>query len=98
MASIARRDVEILAHITAPSRGSDDARYRTLAQAYLDFECVERYIISDGLRGDEVEEAETQLQEELARSTQNSQASYQPPQEDPESIPISIRSSQNVYL
>lgn len=32
------RDVEILVHITAPSRGKDDARYRALASAYLEFE------------------------------------------------------------
>lgn len=29
---------EILVHITAPSAAADDARYRALAQAYLDFE------------------------------------------------------------
>lgn len=31
-------DVEILVHITAPSRAADDARYRALASAYLDFQ------------------------------------------------------------
>ncbi|CAH0001128.1 unnamed protein product [Clonostachys byssicola] len=31
-------DVEILVHVTAPSRVVDDATYRQLAQAYLDFE------------------------------------------------------------
>lgn len=30
-------NVEILVHVTAPCRTVDDARYRTLAQAYLDF-------------------------------------------------------------
>ena len=31
-------EVEILVHITAPSRAVDDSRYRSLASAYLDFE------------------------------------------------------------
>lgn len=31
-------EVEILIHITAPSRATDDSRYRSLASAYLDFE------------------------------------------------------------
>jgi hypothetical protein len=31
-------DVEILIHIAAPSRASDDVRYRALASAYLDFQ------------------------------------------------------------
>lgn len=31
-------ETEILVHITAPSRASDDASYRTLADAYLSFE------------------------------------------------------------
>ncbi|GKT54995.1 hypothetical protein ColTof4_08144 [Colletotrichum tofieldiae] len=30
-------NVEILVHVTAPCRTADDARYRALAQAYLDF-------------------------------------------------------------
>lgn len=32
------RNVEILIHITAPSRASDDVRYRSLASAYIDFQ------------------------------------------------------------
>ncbi|TQV95714.1 hypothetical protein IF1G_05543 [Cordyceps javanica] len=35
MASQSSGDVEILVHVTAPSRVSDDATYRRLAQAYL---------------------------------------------------------------
>ena len=31
-------EVEILVHITAPSRAADDKKYRSLASAYLDFE------------------------------------------------------------
>ncbi|KAI1437535.1 hypothetical protein GGR50DRAFT_45070 [Xylaria sp. CBS 124048] len=34
-------DVEILIHIEAPSKAADDARYRSLAAAYLDFEPAE---------------------------------------------------------
>ena len=41
MPGTARGDVEIWVHTTAPSRGQDDARYRALAQAYLDFEPAE---------------------------------------------------------
>lgn len=35
-------EVEILIHITAPSRAVDDSRYRSLASAYLDFELEAR--------------------------------------------------------
>ncbi|KAH7354846.1 hypothetical protein BKA65DRAFT_394962 [Rhexocercosporidium sp. MPI-PUGE-AT-0058] len=38
MAGIARQDIEILVHTTAPSRGQDDARYRRMAEAYLGFQ------------------------------------------------------------
>ncbi|PMB72799.1 hypothetical protein BM221_000216 [Beauveria bassiana] len=37
MASQSSGDVEILVHVAAPSRVSDDATYRRLAQAYLSF-------------------------------------------------------------
>ncbi|KAM3550739.1 hypothetical protein ARSEF4850_008205 [Beauveria asiatica] len=37
MASQSSGDVEILVHVAAPSRVSDDAAYRRLAQAYLSF-------------------------------------------------------------
>ncbi|KAJ9142171.1 hypothetical protein NKR23_g7430 [Pleurostoma richardsiae] len=35
---MSRRQTEILVHITAPSKASDDNKYRALAEAYLDFE------------------------------------------------------------
>ncbi|KAK4176300.1 hypothetical protein QBC36DRAFT_329608 [Triangularia setosa] len=35
-----RPEIEILVHIAAPARATDDKRYRTLAAAYLDFEPV----------------------------------------------------------
>lgn len=41
-----RRPNEILVHIAAPSRASDDKRYRALAGAYLDFEPTRRIPIS----------------------------------------------------
>jgi hypothetical protein len=98
MANIARGDVEILVHTTAPSRGQDDARYRAFAQAYLDFEPTGRLELN-GERLDKRTDADSQLQEELLRSTQDrsSQVSYQP-QEEPESIPISVISTQQRYL
>ena len=43
---MSRRPNEILVHIGAPSRASDDKRYRTLAGAYLDFEPTRRIPIS----------------------------------------------------
>ncbi|KAH8885188.1 hypothetical protein GQ53DRAFT_797366 [Thozetella sp. PMI_491] len=36
------QDAELLVHIAAPSRAADDTRYRSLAQAYVDFEPVSR--------------------------------------------------------
>jgi hypothetical protein len=39
------RETEILVHITAPSRASDDAIYRALAAAYLGFESARRTVI-----------------------------------------------------
>ncbi|KAI4124319.1 MAG: hypothetical protein LQ338_004860 [Usnochroma carphineum] len=36
---------EILVHAAAPSRGSDDARYRKEALGILDFACVKRHVI-----------------------------------------------------
>ncbi|TVY29811.1 hypothetical protein LHYA1_G002042 [Lachnellula hyalina] len=81
-------DVEILVHITAPSRGPDDARYRALAHAYLDFEPTRRHRIETdapiGMEGMGEEEAQNQLQEELHQSTQEgreSEASYRPDEE-----------------
>lgn len=99
MATIAKADVEILVHTTAPSRGIDDARYRALAQAYLDLE-------SDGHTNIHVsttcedKEVDSQLQEELLHSTQVerlSEASYKPG-EDPESIPLSVLSTQQTRI
>ncbi|KAL0938921.1 uncharacterized protein CTRU02_205531 [Colletotrichum truncatum] len=40
-------NVEILVHVTAPCRAVDDARYRALAQAYLDFNPASRTKILD---------------------------------------------------
>lgn len=76
--------MEILSHITAPSRGFDDARYRALAQAYLDFEFAERRNLDDESLENEDMEADIQLQQELRHSTQDersSQASYRPEEE-----------------
>ncbi|KAL2017813.1 hypothetical protein VTK56DRAFT_1615 [Thermocarpiscus australiensis] len=46
---MSRQGTEILVHITAPARGADDAKYRTLAAAYLDFEPTTRTSIGTGL-------------------------------------------------
>ena len=37
---------EILVHISAPSRASDDARYRRELQGYLDFQPAQRHVLS----------------------------------------------------
>ncbi|KAK4237860.1 hypothetical protein C8A03DRAFT_34159 [Achaetomium macrosporum] len=39
---------EILVHIAAPARAADDAKYRTLAAAYLSFEARARTLVSFG--------------------------------------------------
>lgn len=85
MAGIARKDVEILVHTTAPSRGQDDARYRALAQAYLDFQPAGRRRVEEEPQNNATEEldreAGSQLQNELRESTQeerDSQASFRP--------------------
>ncbi|RFU82105.1 hypothetical protein TARUN_93 [Trichoderma arundinaceum] len=39
-------DVEILVHVTAPSRTADDVSYRQLAQSYLSFQPRGRFIVS----------------------------------------------------
>ncbi|KJZ76625.1 hypothetical protein HIM_03961 [Hirsutella minnesotensis 3608] len=41
-------DVEILVHVAAPSRADDDAAYRALAQAYLDFAPASVTTLQDG--------------------------------------------------
>ncbi|TVY36897.1 hypothetical protein LSUB1_G005645 [Lachnellula subtilissima] len=81
-------DVEILVHITALSRGPDDARYRALAHAYLDFEPTRRHRIENDapidMEGMGEVEAQSQLLEELHQSTQEepeSEASYRPEEE-----------------
>ncbi|KAI9052735.1 hypothetical protein LZ554_003009 [Drepanopeziza brunnea f. sp. 'monogermtubi'] len=85
MADIARKDVEILVHATAPSRGQDDTRYRELAQAYLDFQPWNRITILEELADNATLEKDTQagrqLQHELPPSTpedRESQKSFRP--------------------
>jgi hypothetical protein len=89
MVGIARGEVEILVHTTAPSRGPDDARYRALAQAYLDFEPLTRRGLEEEPRSSPMKDldmqADSQLQEELLQSTQEereSAASYRPDEEE----------------
>ena len=84
MAGFAGREVEILVHTTAPSRGQDDARYRALARAYLDFEPAEIHRLEDEPDTESEEDVDiqagSQLQEELEYSIlgeRESQASYQ---------------------
>lgn len=80
--------MEILVHITAPSRGPDDARYRALAHAYLDFVPTTRHKIENdapvSMKGLGEGEADSQIWEDLHQSTQEereSEASYQPDEE-----------------
>lgn len=92
MAEIARGEVEILVHTTAPSRGQDDARYRALAQSYIDFQPYTRRRL-DTPPEDNIEDAvgdvaDVQLQGELQQSTQEereSKASYHPDDDEEES-------------
>lgn len=75
MASIARKDVEILVHTTAPSRGQDDARYRGLAQAYLDFQPAKRRRLVGDSKEKGIVASELQLQGGLRHSTHEARES-----------------------
>jgi hypothetical protein len=81
--------VEIMVHTTAPSRGQDDARYRHMARAYLDFEAVTSQVLGESPRdvtADEDELVSSQLQQDFLRSTQEereSQVSYRPESDSP---------------
>lgn len=89
MAGIARGDVEILIRAGATSRAQDDARHRALVEAYLEFKPTTRQRLNVGIPNRLAEQidrqADNQLQEELARSTQDereSTKSYRPDDED----------------
>ncbi|EPE33733.1 hypothetical protein GLAREA_06746 [Glarea lozoyensis ATCC 20868] len=85
---IEMEDVEILVHTSAPSRGQDDARYRALARAYLQFAPATRQRVEfdrEVVEDDIDAQAEVQIREELVESTQEepqSWESYQPDEED----------------
>ena len=107
MAGFARREVEILVHTTAPSRGQDDAKYRTLAQAYLEFEpaTIQKLesTFEDSLEADADADAQanSQLQEELEHSTleeRDSEVSFRPDDGDTGSVVQSCISPQNQEL
>ncbi|KAI0459410.1 hypothetical protein F5B21DRAFT_300684 [Xylaria acuta] len=96
-------DVEILIHIGAPSRAVDDARYRSLAAAYLAFEPTEpvhRYpqsgddgIIEDGghvLATDE-DESSTIPSDDRIGSFQSPQASFRSVVDNADSPQMRIR-------
>lgn len=72
-------DVEILVHVAAPSRASDDAVYRQLAQSYLDFRPQRRSSLP---WTDAVPVAETdieQLHEQQAAVSSQDFVAYAPP-------------------
>ncbi|RDW60263.1 hypothetical protein BP5796_11869 [Coleophoma crateriformis] len=79
-----RKGVEILIHTGAPSRGQDDARYRSFARAFLDFEPSKRIRLVDEYEGEQTagpdELADSQLRDELLLSTQErpGSESYKP--------------------
>ncbi|KAF4633949.1 hypothetical protein G7Y89_g4164 [Cudoniella acicularis] len=79
-------DVEILVHIAAPSNGPDDARYRALTRAYLDFVPATRrpldYEPQDHGANDEAEKPKSELQGELHYGSQESWSSYRPDEEE----------------
>ncbi|KAH6670600.1 hypothetical protein B0J14DRAFT_545066 [Halenospora varia] len=96
-------DIEILVHTSAPSRGQDDARYRALARAYLDFIPHTRQPLSEPPHilqtTTEETDASTQSHEDTKIITQEvpaSWASYHP-DEDEQSESAPSRASHN-YL
>jgi hypothetical protein len=106
MATGARSNIDILVHVTAPSTGQHDAKYRALARAYLNFEPLQllefahEHENEHDLVEDEAELANSQLQEELLVSTQEereSEASYRPADES-ESAALSSLSTQSRCL
>lgn len=95
MTSIAEGNVEILIHTTAPSLGVDDARYRSLAQGYLDFRPTKRRkleehtIAHSGRDGSNIHTHISSQQHESRQSTQEereSRASWQPDEDGHESM------------
>ncbi|MCJ1280530.1 hypothetical protein MMC21_008359 [Puttea exsequens] len=61
--------IEILVHVSGPSRGADDARYRREAQGILDFEPLGRHrLCSLGSTGGEVPETEQQSTDKSSTS------------------------------
>ena len=77
MATIEKGDVQILVHITAPSRGRDDVRYRALAQAYLDFEPVNHHIPWQRRQSEETGEEGAGTNEDDWVDTQTDAPSFQ---------------------
>lgn len=91
-----RKELEILIHTAAPSRGPDDARYRALAQAYLSFQPVRRLEVCKQpsiVEGDDDKHAGSQLQEELILSTQErpGSESYRPEEQESHSTQYSTQ-------
>ncbi|KFY28454.1 hypothetical protein V493_02929 [Pseudogymnoascus sp. VKM F-4281 (FW-2241)] len=75
---MANRRLEILVHTTAPSLGQEDALYRSLAAAYLDFEPQGRIDLYDGddtVSGNDAsggyEDSERQLHADMRASRSN---------------------------
>ncbi|KAL2122495.1 hypothetical protein VTJ04DRAFT_2950 [Mycothermus thermophilus] len=56
-------DLEILAHVAAPARASDDVKYRGLASAYLNFEPARRIRISPNQEGEPESRVENGLED-----------------------------------
>lgn len=93
MSGIERGRVEILVHTSAPSRGQDDTRYRSLAHAYLAFEPANRTSLHElSQRYSQDEQTDSGI-----RSEPESQASYRP-DDELERVPSSVASSQNGQL
>lgn len=93
MSGIGTGSVEILVHTSAPSRGQDDSRYRTLARAYLDFLPASRATLSDLSSID----ARNKAINSEAEGEPESQASYHP-DEEPDAILSTGASSQSGLL
>ena len=74
--------VEVLVHVSGPSRGPDDARYRKEARAFLDFDVAERHPITtlSSTHDSQINTHSTLLTESDQRNTVESTPSLSPSQ------------------
>lgn len=74
--------IEILVHISGPSRGSDDARYRREARNYLQFEVGTRHVLlsnKDRENGDnegDEDDEDNETNEDIGETDQDGESDY----------------------